>query len=198
MRATILHTLLLALFALALALPASAGEKGGRPAAGGGDKGGQGQGGQGGDQPGPRRPPPGGPLQEILDHAKELNLTEDQVAQLEALKKDFRPPPPPGDKAGKREKRGDKPNGDGQKPAGDMGGDKPEKPRDPPPPPPNEKQAELFAKIREILTPEQMEKLREIHEKQPKPPGGKGGQGGGGDKGGNKPDNSKGAPKVFE
>src|SRR5262245_54785548 len=55
----------------------------------------------------PAGPRGGGPVQEILDHAKELNLTADLKTKLEALQKEMSGQR--GDAAGMREKMKDNP-----------------------------------------------------------------------------------------
>ena len=110
------------------------------------DTGGGGAGGPGGGKGG-KHPP--NPIEFILKHASDLNLTADQTTKLKALEEECKKNPPPSPPSG------DKPAAKG----GDNAGQKP-------PPPPG------MDKVKDILTPDQMEKLKELHPKgdHPKPP----------------------------
>ena len=116
--------------------------------AGAADTGGGGGGGPGGKGPGGKHPPSF--VEFVLKHATDLDLTADQTTKLQALADELkknpppRPPKPPKDQDG---------NGGG----GDDKGHRP--------PPPD------FEKVKEILTPEQMDKVKALHDKNhPKPP----------------------------
>ena len=157
----------------------------------------------------PAAPPPG-PLQQILDHAKELGLTDDQKTKVEALIKEN------GGAAGAfREKLREHPemlkemkeardSGDetkiketrqkiaeklGVTNAGGAGADG--------------KRGEVIGKLAQILTPEQMQKLKEFRQER-MADGARPGRGNKSDSsnssssGNNKPDTSKGAPSVFD
>lgn len=152
----------------------------------------------------------GGPLQHILDAAKELNLTEDQRTKIQALAKElgaghdpaamkekfkndpakmellkeFKAARESGDEAKLKELRAKLFAG-----AGGEGAGKGEGIRD------------MFQKLRDILTPDQLAKLKEMREKNGERPGA-GARSKEGDKGAdnksNKPDASKGVPVPFE
>lgn len=158
----------------------------------------------------------GGPIQHIIDNAKELNLTDDQKTKLQALVKDFTAGH---DASGMREKAKNNPelretlkemkaakdSGDEakmkelrQKLMSETGGAAAGKD--------GAKGAgagaghgEFIQKLAQILTPDQMQKLKDMRE------AGGGGAGGRGSKPdtsstdkANKPDASKGVPKPFE
>lgn len=150
----------------------------------------------------------GGPIQHILEASKELNLTEDQKKKLHAIAKEFTAGH---DFESIREKAKDNPelrevmkemkaardSGDEAKmkelrekfrsKAGDG-----EKGRD-------GAKGGVLAKLKDILTPEQMMKLKEIREKNGEGRGGREGAGRDGDEEKrSKPDASKGVPDPFD
>ncbi len=155
-----------------------------------------------------RERPAGGPVQNILDHAKELNLTDDQKTKLEALAKatparepgamreqmkehpelrdtmkEMKAARESGDQAKVKELRAKIQTTIGAEPAKD--GTKPAEAR-----------AEAAAKIATILTPEQMKKLKELRESGAMGPAAKGPGAPAENK--NKPDASKGVPDPFD
>ena len=153
--------------------------------------------------------PPPGPLQQILEHAKELNLTEEQHTKVDALSKEIG-----GAREGNmREKLKEHPElAREMKEARDSGDEAKikaarEKMREKlgpnaPGAAADGKPREIMQKLQQILTPDQMQKIREMREKNMQ-------QGGGPRRGGkdappssgeknNKPDPSKGVPELFE
>lgn len=152
------------------------------------------------------RPGAGGPLQQVLEHSKELGLSEEQKTKIEALIKENAP----ARENAMRERMKDNPElakemrearGDPEKMKAvrEKMREKMEKDG-----PGEAKRGEGVAKIADILSREQMQKLREIREKQggeggPGPRrGGREGQRGGSSNEGNKPDPSKGVPDPFD
>lgn len=153
--------------------------------------------------------PPAGPLQQILEHAKELNLTADQRTKVEALSKEMG-----GARDGAmREKLKDNPELAREMKEARQSGDQAkikearEKMREKmganaPGAPAEGKRGEVMQKLTQILTPEQMKQVKEMREKNAQEGGGprrgKDGAGGGDANKGNKPDASKGVPNPFD
>lgn len=155
----------------------------------------------------------GGPLQHILDSAKELNLTEDQKTKLQALAKEHAANRDPAAMKEKfknnpammetlKEMKAARESGDEAKMkelrakmmanGGGEGGGKGENAH-----------GEILQKLMQILTPEQMKKLKEMRENSGEHKGlerrGKEGkEAEKGDDKSNKPDASKGVPVPFE
>ncbi len=154
-----------------------------------------------------------GPLQQLLDHAKELNLTDDQKTKVEALQKEIggamRDP------AAMREKLKEHPELreimkelKAARDAGDeaklkelreklraaQGPDAPAKPGE-------GGRGEIIQKLAQILTPDQMQKLRALREQSGGPgprAGGPGGKAPAADDKRAKPDASTGVPDPFD
>ncbi len=103
----------------------------------------------GGPGGGPGGKKHGNPIEFILKHATDLNLTADQTTKLKALEEECKKNGPPA---------GDKP----AKKSADSAGQGGQGPKGPPP---------EMEKVKEILTPDQMDKLKELHKgDHPKPP----------------------------
>ncbi len=144
-----------------------------------------------------------GPIQHILDNAKELNLSDDQKTKLQALVKEvagshdkgamaekiknnpelretfkeMKAAKEAGDEAKLKELRQKLMAGEGKAGAGK-----------------GEGHGEILQKLAQILTPEQMKKLKEMRESREN----KGSAASNSNDKASKPDASKGVPKVFE
>ncbi|HLX63972.1 MAG TPA: hypothetical protein VKX17_22055 [Planctomycetota bacterium] len=157
--------------------------------------------------------PPAGPLQQILEHAKELGLTDDQKTKIEALIKENGAAGPgafreklrehpellkemkeardSGDETKIKEVRAKIAEKLGMK---DAGG---------PAAAADGKRGEIIGKLAQILTPDQMQKLKEFRQER-MANGAGAGRGNKNDNSNsnsnsnNKPDTSKGAPSVFD